>query len=69
MLPYLKGSFKQLDVIWSNNVTTRLRPEPSEDLTNADIVMVEIAEMYLPGFSVDLKRWLAWAKANRKYQE
>lgn len=68
MLPYLKGSFKRLDVIWSNNVTTHLRPEPSEDLTNADIVIVEIAEMYLPGFSVDLKKWLAWAKVNRKYQ-
>lgn len=57
LLPYLKGSFEQLDVVWSNNVMTRLTPVPMEDLNGAKIVIVEIAEMYLPGFDVDLKAW------------
>ena len=59
MIPFLKGSFEQLDVIWSNNVVTRLDPAPVEDLRASRIVIVEVAEMYLPGFSVDLKAWQA----------
>ncbi|MBI4715491.1 MAG: hypothetical protein HY760_06110 [Nitrospirae bacterium] len=57
MIPFLKGSFEQLDVIWSNNVVTRLGPAPVEDLRASRIVIVEVAEMYLPGFSVDLRAW------------
>lgn len=57
LMPFLKGSFEQLDVVWSNNVTTRLTPEPVEDLRHANIVIVEVAEMYLPGFVIDLQAW------------
>lgn len=57
LLPFLKGSFERLDVVWSNNVMTRLTPEPVDDLRNANIVIVEVAEMYLPGFAIDLQAW------------
>lgn len=57
LLPFLKGSFEQLDAVWSNNLMTRLTPEPVNNLRDANIVIVEVAEMYLPGFVVDLRAW------------
>ena len=59
MLPFLQGSFKQLDVVWSNDVTTFLTPEPIEELQSSGIVILEINEKYLPGFTIDLSAWKA----------
>ena len=57
MLPYLKGSFERLDVIWSNSVLTKLTPEPLQEVKESKIVILEIAEMYLPGLNIDLNAW------------
>jgi hypothetical protein len=56
-IPYLKGSFEQLDLIWSNNITTDLRPDPVEDLQSSKIVIFEIVERLLPGLWIDLPAW------------
>jgi len=69
IIKYIAGSFKQLDVIWSNNVTTRLVPEPVEDVLKARIIILEIAEMYLPGFSVDVERWYKVLLAGKKIRK
>jgi hypothetical protein len=60
LIPYIKGAFRQLDVIWfGRGVEIVLRPTQAEELKASQIVVFEIVERSFSKLQIDLPEWEA----------